>query len=367
MISKLVEMSNKYGKDSAMVLAGGGNTSWKNNELMFIKGSGTQLATIQADGFVGMQRSKINAIFEKQYPAADMEREAAVLKDMMNARLLGNGGKRPSVEAALHHLMKYSYVLHLHPALVNGLTCGKTGKETADRLFGDSYTWIPVCKPGYTLSMKCREALGSFKTKFQYDCRLIILQNHGIFFAADTLEEMDTLVMDTVSTITKEIKTAYDFSDIPYDSKRMISAKNEMQRILNKNEREIAFLINRDIHNVTMEQNGFAPLAKPFTPDHIVYCRPSVLWSEGKNIEQDIQVFIKLNGYAPKIIAIKQLGIFAVGDSEKDLKNVCDLFLDAMKIAAFSKNFGGYLPMPDELVHFIAHWEIESYRSKMVQ
>ena len=44
-LSALAAMSNKYGKDPQFVLAGGGNTSFKSADRLWVKGSGTSLAT----------------------------------------------------------------------------------------------------------------------------------------------------------------------------------------------------------------------------------------------------------------------------------------------------------------------------------
>ena len=38
------------------------------------------------------------------------------------------------MEALLHNLFAYTYVLHVHPTLVNGLTCGKGAKELSEQL-----------------------------------------------------------------------------------------------------------------------------------------------------------------------------------------------------------------------------------------
>ncbi|MEG2188663.1 MAG: class II aldolase/adducin family protein, partial [Christensenella sp.] len=93
-LTELVQLSNDYGKDEQYVLAGGGNTSIKNDSEMYIKGSGTTLSTITEGGFVGMDRAKLTAMMSKAYPVGDKEREAASLADMMAARLAGFEEKR---------------------------------------------------------------------------------------------------------------------------------------------------------------------------------------------------------------------------------------------------------------------------------
>ena len=75
----LAAMSNKYGADPAYVLAGGGNTSFKSADFLWIKGSGTALATIRAEDFVVLERQLLAQMWNAQYPADEDEREAAVL------------------------------------------------------------------------------------------------------------------------------------------------------------------------------------------------------------------------------------------------------------------------------------------------
>ena len=119
-LSTLVKMSNTYGSNPAYVLAGGGNTSVKDETTLYVKGSGTQLATIKAEEFVEMSRARLNEIMKTEYPGNDTEREAAYLADVMAAVTDADKTKRPSVEALLHNLFAYTYVLHVHPTLVNG-------------------------------------------------------------------------------------------------------------------------------------------------------------------------------------------------------------------------------------------------------
>ena len=66
-IGKIVELSHKYGANPDFVLAGGGNTSYKDDKFLYIKGSGTTLATISEEGFVKMNRAKLSAMFEREY------------------------------------------------------------------------------------------------------------------------------------------------------------------------------------------------------------------------------------------------------------------------------------------------------------
>ena len=123
-LEKITALSVKYGSDARFVLAGGGNTSFKDETYLYVKPSGVSLASIQPENFVKMERAQIRKIFTGNLPSDVNEREAAA-KDLMMAAV--RSGSRPSVEAPLHELLPFAYVVHLHPAMVNGMTCAEKG------------------------------------------------------------------------------------------------------------------------------------------------------------------------------------------------------------------------------------------------
>ena len=221
-IESLVEYSNRYGSDPGMVLAGGGNTSMKTDQTLYVKGSGTSLATITEDGFVVMSRRKLGEIWRNKYPKDQAEREAAVLSDMMAARLPGEESKRPSVETLLHDLFPQKYVLHVHPSRVNALTCSAEGADGVKRLFPEA-VWVDECEPGYILASRCREKLAEHKEKTGRDANVVFLQNHGIFFAAKTVKGLDEIVSGVMDTLDAEIRVRADFT--PSDTDRIEAAR----------------------------------------------------------------------------------------------------------------------------------------------
>ena len=217
----LINYSRKYGSNPELVLAGGGNTSMKENGVLYVKGSGCALSSIEKDNFVAMDLSKLRAIVNNAYPDNDSAREAAFLADMSAAKLPGEEAKRPSVEALLHALFPQRYVLHLHPALVNGLTCGVDGEKVAAELFPEA-VWVEACKPGFTLAKLLADKLDGRNT--------VLLQNHGVFFAADSEEELAALLNGMLAKLNTRVTAS-------------------MPEVL------------PDVD-----------ISKPFTPDHIVYC-----------------------------------------------------------------------------------------------
>ena len=127
----------------------------------------------------------------------------------MAAKLPDQENKRPSVETTLHSLFPHTFVLHLHPALVNGLTCSQNGKTKAYELFGDKIIWVDVCKPGYILSKICFDLMEEYKEKQGKSADIILLENHGVFVAGNTVEELisaeNKKVRELINSITPNI------------------------------------------------------------------------------------------------------------------------------------------------------------------
>lgn len=371
MLRKLVELSNKYGRDSAFVLAGGGNTSCKDADYLYVKGSGTTLADITEQGFVKMDRKALAAIWEKEYPADDESREAMVLSGLMAARAPMEA-KRPSVETSLHDLLPYTYVVHLHPALVNGLTCGRSGADICASVFPEA-VWIGDSKPGFVLACKVREALEEYKTRNKCDAQVIFLKNHGVFAAADTPEEIDRLYKNIMDSLKNKLTEDIDFSDIPFDRERAAQLAPAIRMLLSEGSSSVVtFCTNKTIARLVNSEEAFTAVSSAYTPDHIVYCRAEALFVKAfedideqyAQIEKSISEYKRANGFNPRVIAVEGLGFFAWGSSKKNADTVRSLFLDAAKIAIYSKSFGGNLFMPKQLIDFIVSWEVESYRAK---
>src|SRR5437870_4287895 len=148
-VDALVKLSRYYGSDPEFVLAGGGNTSVKVGDRLFVKGSGHALASITADGFVELDRKKLESLLKSKLSDDRMKREEEFKTAIMASRLAPERGQRPSVEALLHHLMPRALVVHTHSTLVNMLTCSTRGKAVARGLLGEDMIWIPEVDPGF--------------------------------------------------------------------------------------------------------------------------------------------------------------------------------------------------------------------------
>lgn len=373
-LQKLAEMSNKYGKNPEYVLAGGGNTSYKDETYLYVKGSGTQLSNIKPEEFVMMERSALAEIMQKSYPEDDALRESLALEDLMNARHITHRDRRPSVETLLHDLFPYHFVLHLHPSLVNGMTCGKDGKAACEKLFGSKAVWIPITKPGYILAKVCKEAMDQYAAKNGAAPKLLFLENHGVFFAADTTEEIDALCEETFATLKSAVTEEPDFSEVSYDREKVVAISPLIRMLYNQEKPAITlFYTSKTAAEFVQDEAAFAALSAPFSPDHIVYCKAYFLFvsacedpaAQREAIQAAFTAYVETNGFKPRVIAVEKLGFFVSGNQMKEAKTAKLLLIDALKIAVYAKAFGGPLHMTRELIDFIVNWEVESYRAKV--
>lgn len=365
MLEQLVEFSNRYGRNPEYVLVGGGNTSQKDDTTLWVKASGKPLADVTAEDFVSMDRKMLKEMLNKRYPDSDNEREAAALADIMAARLSGNGDKRPSVEAALHNLFNYKYVLHLHPALINGLTCSRLGESEAKRLIGDDLVWIPQSKPGLRLAKLCEEKLAQYKDYTEKDAQLMFLQNHGIFVAGNTVAEIDAQMLRVMSALQAHISSEPDMEPLPYDKERVDELGRKL-KALYPEKQHFTFISTKDVLKYIANSVDFEALKNPFTPDHIVYAKARFMYLDNiENMKEIFDTFVRENGYVPKVVCVPNIGAYIIAPTEKERDNAKDLFIDAVKVAVYADNFGGFLHMTDELVNFILNWEVESYRQSV--
>ena len=360
-LAALAAMSNKYGAMAEYVLAGGGNTSFKSEDLLWIKGSGTSLATIRPEDFVVLERGLLADMWTANYPQEEAAREAAVLEDMMAARIKGET-RRPSVETLLHDLFPQKYVLHVHPALVNGITCSKEGAATMKRLLPEA-VWVDACKPGYILALECKKVMDAYKAETGRNCDLLFLQNHGIFFAGETAEEAGALAEKTMEVLKTAVKRQPDLEAVEFDKQKAAAIAPVLRALYGAGEpATVKFLANKEILS-------YDPATKSLSPDHIVYCKAKQLIvpadADGDQIQTLFETFTAENGYKPKIAFVENLGMFACGMTMKEALTAQAVMLDAVKVVAYAESFGGVSPMPDFLIDFIVNWEVESYRSKV--
>jgi rhamnose utilization protein RhaD (predicted bifunctional aldolase and dehydrogenase)/NAD(P)-dependent dehydrogenase (short-subunit alcohol dehydrogenase family) len=371
-INQLIEISRYYGRDNRYVIAGGGNTSFKNDGKLWIKASGHALDAITEEGFAVLDRKKLALMSKKTYNSDPAIREEEVKNDLAAACLTKN--RRPSVETSLHNALKYSFVVHLHPTTVNGLMCSQRAESETKRLFGDKAIYIPYTDPGYTLFKEVENRIKTYHAQHGEEPTIVFLQNHGIFVGADTVEQIKQIyeyVIDRIEQAAVPVySTCEDDSQISdcvlevIPAIRMMLSADSLKTLKIRN--------NSLITRFTASEKEFAKIARPFSPDIIVYCKSEYIYIAWDNkdellakADRQIKTYIRKWGHAPKVMLIKHIGLVAVGDHAAGCDIILDVYEDMMKITAIAQSFGGEHPMTQAQIDFIDNWEVENYRRKI--
>ena len=377
-IEQLIEISRKYGSDSRYVIAGGGNTSYKDDNHLWVKASGHALATITEDGFAILDRKKLNVISEKIYSDDPDKREDEVKNDLSAACLTKD--RRPSVETSMHNVIDYAYVVHLHPTLVNGLMCSQNVEDDTFNLFGNKAVYIPYTDPGYMLFKEVVTRINDYKTKTGKHPSIVMLQNHGIFVSADTTREIESIYDYVIHTIElqivqNEIATGNDPSGVCLTPLHCIQDTIPAIRMMLGTHGGLKTLKIRNnslIQQFASSKAEFKKIATPFSPDIIVYCKSKYIYLSSTNrddllkqAQKAIDTYTTQNGYSPKALVIDGIGLVAVGEHAAECDIILDVYEDMMKIADIAQSFGGEHPMTQEQIEFIDNWEVENYRRKV--
>src|SRR5829696_4982918 len=154
-LDQLVHLSHLIGRDSRLVQPGGGNTSIKEGDTLLVKGSGTDLRTINRAGFTRLSLSRLAPLRE-----ADSMSDAEMMRFM--AQCMVEEGPAPSVETPLHALLPYKVIAHTHDVPTMSLT--NIRDSEAERLVGELFdgrvVYLPYVRPGFPLARAVAQLLG---------------------------------------------------------------------------------------------------------------------------------------------------------------------------------------------------------------
>lgn len=383
----ICKLSRFYGSDPLIVLAGGGNTSCKIGDQLYVKASGTSLATITAEGFLQMDRGKLDQLVNARLDTDPDTREAQYKAAISDARCEPEKGQRPSVEVLLHHIVPGTYVVHSHATIVNTLTCHTRGQELAVEIFGDDIIWLPYVDPGFTLAQKLVECLAEHATKTGgAAAKAILMANHGLIVAGDDPETIRSYTNEILSKIEARLGSDWQTSSLgtvtteqnSSDLVRLVAPAlrglladeyGETLEVVTFDDSEIALGL------VGAEAGKVASCTGPMTPDQIVYCNSFPLWFKPQANEAEdalvarlrkaIDDHTKQTRFPPKIVLVAGVGIFAAGDDHAQAHTSRLVYLDAVKVMAGATRLGGINYLADRDREFIEDWEVEAYRKKI--
>src|ERR1700710_504888 len=205
---ELVARSNRLGADPKNTHYAGGNTSAKgvetdpvtgnDVELLWVKGSGGDLGTLQESGLAALRLDRMRALVDV-YPGVEREDEMVAAFDYC---LHGRGGAAPSIDTAMHGLVDAAHVDHLHPDSGIALATAADGEALTKQIFGDRVVWIPWRRPGFQLGLDIAEI-----KKRNPQAIGTILGGHGITAWGDTSAEAEAYSLEIIDTVQRYLDT----------------------------------------------------------------------------------------------------------------------------------------------------------------
>src|SRR5690625_3184389 len=186
-LEDLVYRSTLFGQDRSIANWGGGNTSTKSIEkdfrgrdveVMWVKGSGSDLATMTGKNFTGLKMEDIRPLMERD-DMSDDDMVAYLAHCMIDAN-----HPRSSIETLLHAFLPYKHVDHTHPDAIISIACADNGQDIAKEIYGDRFVWVPYIRPGFKLSKMIAEGVQN-----NPKADLVIMEKHGLVTWGDSSKE----------------------------------------------------------------------------------------------------------------------------------------------------------------------------------
>jgi rhamnose utilization protein RhaD (predicted bifunctional aldolase and dehydrogenase) len=355
LVDTIVRLSHELGGPD-FVLGGGGNSSVKNETTIWVKPSGTALLDLTPERMLALDRAVLATMETLALPGDEQQREQRVNEILMRSVRETGEERRPSVESLLHNALGATYVVHTHPALVNGLTCARDGASACARLFPDAL-WIPYTNPGYALYARVRAALTEARDRRRgEEPQTLLLENHGVFIGADDPQR----VRDLHRAMLEKLAGEYEARGV--DTAAVTSGPvpdaEAVARVLH-HVRE-AF----DDAGLCMAAAGaFDVPAQPLTPDHLVFMKASPL--KAAPTAAAVRAYREQYGYAPRVVTSPDDGVLGLGATPRDAALTLALARDAALVVRLADAFGGVKFMSAEARRFIENWDMEVYRSKV--
>jgi NAD(P)-dependent dehydrogenase (short-subunit alcohol dehydrogenase family)/rhamnose utilization protein RhaD (predicted bifunctional aldolase and dehydrogenase) len=383
-LEHLLGLSHYYGSKPEYVLAGGGNTSVKMGDRLLVKASGYSLATIGPEGIVELDRPALQALLESTLSTDPMQREEEFKAAVLGARVEPEKGRRPSVEAVLHHLIPGRYVVHTHPTLVNIFGCSRDGGAIIGREVGDEVLWVDPVDPGFLLARTLEQALGAYRSRTGREGpRAIMMANHGLVVSGETpdeirahtdwlFQELERMLEPTRSmepfgvVLTLDAVRARELVNTIAPALRALLSSGEALKVVTLDDSPSTMRLAGGSDGEALTALG------PLCPDQIVYCKSFPLWFEdtasGDPVERlthAVGEYRRQYQTLPNVVLVKGLGLFAAGDTWAAADAVRQVYKDAIDVMAGAAGLGGVQCLGGRLRRFIEDWEVESYRREV--
>src|SRR5918995_239942 len=401
-LETLAYRSNLLGRDRAVANYGGGNTSTKARErdhtgrevdVLWVKGSGSDLATIEAGKFTGLKLDEVLAL-EKREEMSDEEMVAYLASCQLRPDM-----PRGSIETLLHAFVPYAQVDHTHPDAINMICCAEGGGELARECFGEEAVWIPYIRPGFTLSKQVGAAV-----RKNPNARFVLLAKHGLVTWGETHEESYGRTIESINRAAEFVAGRADdplggrkiqppapdrrealFAEVLPALRGALSSglQEPAHKILRTDytsEDVLAFVCGRDSEQLS--QVGAA------CPDHLVRTKVRPLWVDfdpenedadelGARLREGVARYREeyeayFSRYEeadeemfdpnPRVILIAGFGLVAAAKNAKEADLSRDFVYRAINVIRGAHALGGYVSLTEEESYAVEYWPLELYK-----
>ncbi len=318
----LRHLSAKVGSDPLLVQAAGGNTSIKDEGVMWIKASGTWLRDADAkDIFVPLDFARLSAALAADDPACESCTD--FVRQDINPL-----GLRPSIETSVHGLMPQKVVVHVHCVNTIALAIRSDGEALlGEKLKGFTWAWVPYARPGLMLSRAIRQA-------WKPGVDVLILGNHGLAVAAESVAEAEALMNKVVAALVAPVR---DFGKPDIAALSAICAGGNYR-----------LPEDTDCHAIALNDDARkAACTRVYYPDHVVFL--------GTSIPEEVSS----NAVA---VAIPGKGVLLLRDAKPSVEPMLRCAGDVFRrVPAGAPLKALTAPEIDQLLN----WDAEKYRQTM--
>ncbi len=363
-----VYTSQLLGQSEDLVLHGGGNTSYKSDDTLYVKGSGWNLIDIEEPGFSPVDLAVLQEMAtRKELSDSQMVRE-------QRAALRDADAPNPSIEAILHAIIPFRFVDHTHADAIVTISNTPGGREKLKEIYGDNVLLIDYVMPGFILSKHIYEQTRGIDWGTLDG---IILLNHGLFTFDDDAQRSYEKHIDLVTKAEVYIQT---HTTLP----TVCESKSLDNTFFDTLIREVSKLRDTNITAVILDSVQACALSKlpnleeilskgELTPEHVIRIKPFPAVID-EDIQEGLQQFVNNYRYyfeenadsthicldlAPRYAMIKGFGAVAFGKDEKEANVIADIVEHTVKAMLIAEQLGGWKSLKPSDVFDMEYWELE--------
>ncbi len=378
-----VYTSRLLGRDKSLVLHGGGNASVKlseknlfgeRGEVLYVKGSGCDLETIDAAGF-----SPVRLDYVRRLASLRTLSDPQMVNELA-AQALHAGAPAPSVETLLHAILPYKYVDHTHADAVLSVSNAPDGAKRMRDIYGDKVVVIPYVMAGFDLAAYCAR---EFPPRVRKNTVGMVLLSHGILSFAGTARDSYELMIELVSMAERYLKSkkAWSIGVSPvtqpmFNRAEVASLRHDVSKaagypLLCRGFPSPRFLgFARHPAVARLSQSG------PATPDHVIYTKPLPML--GRDVDAFASRYRKyfvrnstrakaprtMLDPAPRMVLDRNLGLVAFGLTARETGIVADIYDHTIDVILRAEALGGWQALDEGHIFDIEYWDLEQAKLK---